>query len=260
MDHELIFPEFPREIWYQILSYLDHRTTSNHDLLTIAQVNKQLRSVLKNQRFWIICVNKNYKYAKFNIYNSVLESANIIHRLALFLDKKRSTFPTVCNLSKKYPTKCNLIKYRENINGYTVFPVENYINALYYVSEIQSNEYCTLALIESYNSNDLFYRTNFGYSLIKHSRAYVSSKFLKENYPDECIPLMISHTDKNHLREQGYTLYGNYIWFFTHEYDKVKFCVYNIITLENSIIYKYTGKYNSWSLTHTNKGLLLSRL
>ena len=68
-------------LWYEIFSHLDNE----HDLLRVATVNNQFRSLLALNYFWIKYVNDNYKYSKTNIYESILESINIIHRLTVFL-------------------------------------------------------------------------------------------------------------------------------------------------------------------------------
>ena len=94
---------FSNEIWGEIFSHLD-----DHNLLRVAQVNNQLRSLIILNYFWIKYVNDNYKHSKINIYESVLESINIIHRMAIFLNELNNNVSSECILSDKkyYIDKC----------------------------------------------------------------------------------------------------------------------------------------------------------
>ena len=101
--------KLPNELLIQIFGCLIQGTAETQELVTIAQINTQFNYLLKNKSFWSTYVNKNYKHADFDIYTSVLEAGNIMHKIKKNLNIIRDIPKTVC--PGLYPDAKNYVQY-----------------------------------------------------------------------------------------------------------------------------------------------------
>ena len=247
----------PIEIWNQIFSYLDNEI----DLLMVSLVNKQFQTLLMTNNFWIYHIDDNYKYAKFNIYKSISEFANIYHIMYNFLDESYQPILNYVHGSDYY--ECNLSNIK-NYNDLYITPksiIKNF-GFLYnfhdiYIGKTQQNDYCVVIDAQ-------YDRPCCQEALLMYKR------FLPDDHPDKCPPLIPNGGCSCYGKIEGwdFKIYGNYIWYVYEELNTngviVKFFAKNILTDKTYEIYTYNDEYDEiwkteghWKFNDNNTGLAI---
>jgi len=222
MKNTIISHLWDVSLWSEIFSHLNNE----HDLLRVAIVNNQFKSLLSLNYFWCKYVNDNYKHSKINIYESVLESANIIHRMTIFLnkncDKTCDNNSVQCILSTtKLTNKCP--NYQLSSNKHNIKKE--------LIKGINENNYCECEIIYS-NKTIMLYVTLNRYVLYDLESFWVNNKFLSDCDANKHLKFSNSLCDNN-MQSKNYPLIrGNYIYGNNGMY----LYVYNIFTFERKQI------------------------
>jgi len=249
------FKPLPIDIWSQIFYFLDNE----HDLLRIAQVNNEFKSLLMKNTFWSTYINDNYKHAKFNIYDSVLESVNISHRLTIFLTKQKmnnfETFFSYINIfNRNVFNKCilsdipflNKDLYKKNDEkSRFYYEIIKYVNNEYFMIT-HYNEY--YVMVHVYN-NSIFIADG-------HMPFFFLNKFLKDGDPNRYIRIKSPNLPPCTKGDYCLSIHGNYIWFY-YIGDKTCVFTYNILTFETKLVYKNINSDSRWLFIHNAKGLFI---
>ena len=248
--------QLPLEIWNQIFSNIDNE----YDLFFISRVNKQFLNILMSKNFWIYHFHNNYKYAKFNIYNSICEFANIFSKMFKFLNQIFSNVDKLLLFNQRFHN--DKFEYKCTVNN-----IENY-NAQYatskyiipeigeefhgvYLQKTDQNDYCTV--IDGYHNMKYFKKTLLIYN-----------KFLTDDNINKYIVLIKNEEPGGKRDCWDFKIYGNYIWYI-HEYFNedyvninVTFFAKNILTGKIHKIYTYDNeKWGHWTFSDTCQGLVM---
>ena len=249
-----IEPKFSNQTWSIIFSSL-YTFLNTSILLTFARVSKQFKTLLSENKFWSTFVNKNYKYCKCNIYDSIFEHANIIHRMTIFLEKHKNDKHARCILSD---VKFNDTLYNKQQQKYEINKFKSIVGNYDDIDMIQYNETCALVTVEY---------TDFC-AISQSSTTYISlwvhNKFLPESDCNKTHRINNYIVNDDIYFSDDFTLHGNYFWYF-HIENGIKIYVYNIFTFQTILVYEYNWSFCKtvdstsrfyWSFTHTEDGLL----
>ena len=268
-------PMLPTEIWGNIVSFCEYGFFGAHEILKMARINKQLQFILKQNYFWSTFVNKNYIEVKFNIYESILESANIFHFMKKFLEKEKNENHAYCVLSDvpfidicQYDSdEVEQIEFSDEVEDFNDIN-QNDIDK---VEQIEFNSgfsnYEDFDKCEITHHNDYFSIADVHYTDLFDDNYYMSiwirNKFLEDSDENKYnrVGFHIKESDIDFCH--GISLHGNYIWFFHGERD-LSFYVYDIFTFETKLVYKYIDKIGHmndipeyyWMIYHTSDNLL----
>jgi len=251
--------KYPIEIWSEILSYL----CNDYDLLIVSMVNKESKVLLMDNKFWCHWIDNNYKYAHFNVYNSILDFANIHYKMHMFLDNPNDTIST-CVLSTFEPVIC------KKITTDLIF-LHNFPHYLHqcntqniYIKSEQHNDYC--GVVDARDEHTL----NNHNEICHGATLLIYSKFLQNT---EWITLSNCCLDDVCTCKWNFIIYGNYVLYVIETlyegYLTFEFFAKNILTSMEYRLYEYeeecdelhdkVGSYGTWNFAHTSAGLVIQK-
>ena len=262
MQDTIIFPDIPTKVILSIISYLATEPSGIYGLLALVlsnkEFNKELKALIMQNNFWSTFINKNYEHAKFNVYNSVVDFANIFHKLTSFLNKNEgykyyfnppyvlSTRHFNENINEDFP-----IKYQKNVSWQESNDLVKYEN------ERVSFKFQVMIMEKCGDMTDFFIKYNcelfniaevhFTAKTCSHEdymSLWIHNKFLKSGDKNEFIEIFMfwPNIHENYCSAKfkyTWTIHNNYIWFCLMNKEKIKFYVYNIITFEKARLYEY---------------------
>ena len=208
-------------LWNKIFAYLDNEI----DLLIVSRVNKLFLTILMANNFWIYHVHDNYKYAKFNIYNSISDFVNIFCEMQNFLKKKMWSFSNEC-------TFCTIQNYNFSSD------ISQNLPDFKSTEKIEQNDYC---IVINGDGNIKSWK--------RENQILIYNKFLPDNNPNKYITLIKDDKYWGKSEDWDFKLYGNYVWYIHETYNSgnitVTFYAINIITDKIHKIYTYDDEYNT---------------
>jgi len=227
----------PKELWHQIFIHLKET-----DLFTMIIVNKSIQSVLKDNNFWV-SHNDNYKYAKFDIYQSIYNFLVIQNRIKQFLSSNND------NIILFDAETVNLVDLCEDGKSEKV---QNYVEDVGYdrvcVATCKGNEYCILVdgFLNRSCQRDILFVVN---KLSQNNQKYVN-----------IVPVQICECN-GHMHEWSPVIYGNYIWCIVEKslangnYNmahtapiEIKIIAHNILTCTQHIITEFSiQNHDKWA-------------
>ena len=239
--------QLPLEIWNKIFSGIDNE----YDLFFISRVNKQFLALLMSNNFWIYHFHDNFKYAKFDVYNSICEFVNIHCRMYKFLNQKRwlvnnDVSAIECVLNNIENFNAPYITYQYIVPNVYFYPNHPY--------KIDQNDYCCVII---------------GYNIIGRM-ILIYNNFLPDDNPNKHIIFNKNGEYFGNMEKWDFKIYGNYIWYIHEKFNginkkiDVTFFAKNIITGKIHKIYTYDDEYDTswpkcghWEFNDTNTELII---
>jgi len=211
-----------------------------------------------SNNFWVYQFDDNYKYAKFNIYNSISDFVNIRHAMYRFLNQKRwlldaNLSANECvlnnseNYNQSYVTPKNIITNFDFVYKFIDFIFEDH----------QQNDYCIVI-------NGLYHESYW------NRKTFIYNRFLPDNHPDKWVKLIKGQNYGTYNKGDAlnFKIYGNYIWYIHEQVNgtdiNITFYARNIITGKIHKIYTYDDEYRiiwknkgHWKFSYNNAGLII---
>ena len=220
-------------LWNEIFSHLDNE----YDLIIISMVNKQFKAQLMQNYFWINFIDNNYKYAEFDIYDSIQEFLNIWYKMDTFLEKNKNidcerVLSNIDTINITYQRKITNFKFLSHSSNYSFFnelSLDDFSDIT--VQKEQHNKYCNIV--------DVCYDSDcFKDALLLYN------KFLPEDHINKYVVLIKGDcTCFGKNDNWNFIIYNNYIWYvhetFNRENINITFFAINIITSKLYQIYTY---------------------